>query len=156
MNRPALQALLGKHVNITSSNGGTWAGTLIGLANHPTMIINQADGTRLALPQQFTVTEAPQDEPAAPDPLARVVQTCSAYPAQWNAWTITGQYLYLRYRSGRGTVDAYDSTDSDTWIYAPDGGIARFDKDDGLDGEITLEEFLTAAGLELAPGAVVS
>lgn len=27
--------------------------------------------------------------------LARVVQTCGACPSQWNAWTTSGQYLYL-------------------------------------------------------------
>jgi hypothetical protein len=41
--------------------------------------------------------------------LARVVETCIACPSQWDAWTTDGQYLYLRYRGGRGTVDAYDA-----------------------------------------------
>jgi len=44
-------------------------------------------------------------------PLARVVRTCTACPSQWDAWTTSGQYLYLRYRFGRGTVDAYDTAD---------------------------------------------
>ncbi|WP_031165996.1 hypothetical protein [Streptosporangium roseum] len=88
--------------------------------------------------------------------LAKVIQTCSACPSQWNAWTSTGQYLYLRYRFGVGTVDAYNNPDPDTWLTIPDGRIARFSKGDGLDGEISLEDFLTAAGLELAPDAEVA
>lgn len=89
-------------------------------------------------------------------PLTKVVQTCSACPSQWDAWTTTGQYLYLRYRFSRGTVDAYDNPDSDTWTKVPDGSVARFEQGDALDGEISLEDFLAAAGLELAPDAEVS
>ena len=83
--------------------------------------------------------------------LARVVCTCPAVPTQWDAWTVDGQYLYLRYRFGRGTVDAYDSHDSDTWDVVPDGHVAEFrDPDDPLRGEIELDEFLRRAGLRLA------
>uniref|UniRef100_UPI003F495FB0 hypothetical protein n=1 Tax=Streptosporangium sp. CA-235898 TaxID=3240073 RepID=UPI003F495FB0 len=89
-------------------------------------------------------------------PLAKVVQTCSACPSQWDAWTTTGQYLYLRYRFSRGTVDAYDNPDSDTWTEVPDGRVARFRQGDDLDGEISLEDFLAAASLKLAPNAEVS
>lgn len=87
--------------------------------------------------------------------LARVVQTCWACPAQWDAWTTTGQYLYLRYRFGCGTVDAYDNDNSNTWADFPTGRIASFGEN-SMDGSITLADFLTAAGLQLAPGAVVS
>ncbi|GHA01275.1 hypothetical protein ACFOOM_12280 [Streptomyces echinoruber] len=86
--------------------------------------------------------------------LARVVRTCVAVPSQWNAWTTTGQYLYLRYRSGIGTVDAYDNPDSETWTRTPDGAVARFDTGDRLDGEMTIEEFCERAGLELAVAEV--
>ncbi|MFE3649332.1 hypothetical protein ACFXO2_16100 [Streptomyces sp. NPDC059152] len=47
--------------------------------------------------------------------LARVVQTCASSPSQWDAWTTRGQYLYLRYRGGQGTVEQHPSEDPDTW-----------------------------------------
>ncbi|OYP14059.1 hypothetical protein CFC35_05700 [Streptomyces sp. FBKL.4005] len=88
--------------------------------------------------------------------LARVVCTCPSVPAQWDAWTVDGQYLYLRYRSGRGTVDAYDSHDSETWDVVPDGHFAEFcDPNDPWRGEIELDEFLRRAGLRLATLASV-
>ncbi len=86
--------------------------------------------------------------------LAKVVQTCAACPSQWDAWTADGQYFYLRYRFGIGTVDAYDSPDSDTWPSFPDGQVARFGES-SLDGVISLRDFLAAAGLELAPDAEI-
>jgi hypothetical protein len=86
--------------------------------------------------------------------LARVVETCSACPSQWDAWTATGQYLYLRYRFGIGTVDTYDSTDCETWTRPPDGEVARFGES-SLDGDINLADFLQATGLQLAPDAEV-
>lgn len=88
--------------------------------------------------------------------LARVVETCSACPSQWDAWTVDGHYLYLRYRGGVGTVDAYDAPGPDGWTRVPDGAVARFeDPDDPLNGCISLEEFCARAGLALAPDAVV-
>ncbi len=88
--------------------------------------------------------------------LARVVETCAAVPSQWNAWTVDGQYLYLRYRSGIGTVDAYGTEDSEQWTRIPDGAVAYFDTGDRLDGEMTLPEFCQRAGLHLAAEAEVS
>lgn len=88
--------------------------------------------------------------PGKPHVIVKVVQTCAAAPSQWNAWTANGQYLYLRYRSGIGTADAYDTTDSEQWPHAPDGAAAYFDTGDRLDGEITLQEFCRQAGLILA------
>lgn len=87
------------------------------------------------------------------DAIVRAEQTCVACPSQWNAWTADGQYLYLRYRSGIGTADAYDNPDSDTWPQPPDGRIARFDTEDRHDAEIDLDEFCERAGLELADDA---
>jgi hypothetical protein len=90
--------------------------------------------------------------------LARIVQTCIVCPSQWNAWTTDGQYLYLRYRWGRGTVDAYGSPDNETWDHIPDGSLARFGdgfNERSLDGEITLEDFCAQAGLTIAPDAEV-
>lgn len=86
-----------------------------------------------------------------PAALARVVCTCPALPSQWDAWTVDGQYLYLRYRFGHGTVDAYDNHDPDTWDVVPDGAVACFtDPDEPYGGEIELDEFLRRAGLRLA------
>ncbi|WP_432103658.1 hypothetical protein [Streptomyces sp. bgisy091] len=87
--------------------------------------------------------------------LAQVVRTCLASPSQWDAWTTDGQYLYLRYRHGEGTVEQHPSEDTDTW----DGEGSRLLTlwEDGTDGgEISLPDFLAAAGLRLAPGAEVS
>lgn len=77
--------------------------------------------------------------------LTRVVQTCFACPSQWDAWTAEGQYLYLRYRSGIGTVQ--EQLDTDTWRT-----IVRFGEP-SMDGVISLEDFLARSGLELASGA---
>jgi hypothetical protein len=87
--------------------------------------------------------------------LVRVVETCNACPSQWNAWTVDGQYLYLRYRSGIGTVDAYGSADHETWTRIPDGAVARFDTGDRLDGDMDLAEFCERSGLDLLPDATV-
>ncbi|MFF2094835.1 hypothetical protein [Streptomyces sp. NPDC058202] len=92
---------------------------------------------------------------AEPFILARVVRTCTAVPSQWDAWTVDGQYLYLRYRSGIGTVDAYPTADYEKWRAIPVGAVARFDTEDRLDGEITLVEFCERAGLQLADNAEV-
>lgn len=83
-------------------------------------------------------------------PIARAVRTSAACPTQWDAWTADGQYLYLRYRSGIGTADAYDDPDPETWTRIPDGNVARFDTEDRHDAEIDLEDFCYLAGLELA------
>lgn len=82
--------------------------------------------------------------------LQRVVQTCSGCPSQWNAWTTTGQYLYLRYRSGIGTVEAQPSEDINTWTWEPGTQLAMFNDDTG-DGGIELEEFCARTGFVLSP-----
>lgn len=82
--------------------------------------------------------------------LAKVVQTCSACPSQWDAWGTDGRYYYLRYRSGVGTVDSYADPDPDTWGSPPEGAVARFDTSDGLDGFIALDDFMAATDLVLA------
>jgi hypothetical protein len=85
--------------------------------------------------------------------IARTVQTCYACPSQWNAWTDNGRYLYLRYRSGIGTVDTYDGPDPETWDGAPIGELARFDTGDRLDGSMELAEFCARAGLRITEDA---
>ncbi|WP_190217589.1 hypothetical protein [Streptomyces griseosporeus] len=90
--------------------------------------------------------------------LVRVVQTCSAHPSQWDAWTVEGQYLYLRYRHGQGRVERHPGPDIDTpdsWNEGLSGLLVEWD--DGTNGgAIGLEAFLAASGLALAPGASVS
>lgn len=88
--------------------------------------------------------------------ITKVIQTCYGCPSQWDAWTSTGQYLYLRYRWGQGTVDAYPSDDYDAWTEVPTGRVATFSEGDSYAGIISLEDFLAAAGMRLAPGAEVS
>ncbi|WP_280503832.1 hypothetical protein [Nocardia farcinica] len=39
--------------------------------------------------------------------IVRAVRTCRAYPAQWDAWTEDGTYLYIRCRFGRLTVESF-------------------------------------------------
>jgi hypothetical protein len=77
--------------------------------------------------------------------LGRVVQTCWACPSQWDAWTVDGQYLYLRYRWGVGTVDDED-----------DRELTRFETGDELGGCMDIDEFLSRSGLLLADSAEVS
>ena len=36
--------------------------------------------------------------------ITRIVKTCMACPAQWNAWDDNGDYYYIRYRFGKLTV----------------------------------------------------
>ncbi|MFD0022544.1 hypothetical protein [Streptomyces sp. NPDC058382] len=86
--------------------------------------------------------------------LSRVVQTCGGYPAQWDAWTTDGQYLYLRYRHGIGSVERQPGPDPDTWHDDPDETVTEWDDDTEL-GEIELLDFLARAGLRLAPGAEI-
>jgi hypothetical protein len=84
--------------------------------------------------------------------LARVVQNSERFPSQWDAWTTGGQYLYLRYRHGEGTVEQHPSEDTDTW----DGEESRLWTKwiDGTDGGgIDLTDFLAVAGLRLASDA---
>ncbi|MGW0855414.1 hypothetical protein [Streptomyces sp. NPDC002690] len=86
--------------------------------------------------------------------LARVVMTCQESPSQWDAWTTGGQYLYLRYRHGSGTVEQFPSEDTDTW--GDEGSWLWTDWEDGTpSGCIELEDFLAMAGLRLAPGVEV-
>lgn len=88
-------------------------------------------------------------------PLIRVVQTCYACPSQWDAWDAAGQYYYLRYRSGRGTVETAASQEDYRNPDAPETLLANFNHGDHLDGSIGIDEFLERAGMRLAPDADV-
>ncbi|MCI3277503.1 hypothetical protein [Streptomyces cylindrosporus] len=117
-------------------------------------IVHLREGRTLRGTDGETITPDVLAEPH-PIVLARTVRTCTAVPSQWNAWTVDGQYLYLRYRSGIGTADAYADEHSENWTRIPDGAVARFDTGDRLDGEMTLIEFCQRAGLQLADDAEV-
>lgn len=96
--------------------------------------------------------------------LVKVVETCSGAPSQWDAWDADGQYYYMRFRHGGGTVHAEPGPDEATWTSFPkemgrpfsDGAVAHFRRShDIADSCITLQDFLDATGLQLAPGATV-
>lgn len=77
------------------------------------------------------------------------VVTCPSHPAQWDAWTDQGEYLYLRFRHGFG----FASTRRGGGLTLPDDTtVATFDAPE-LGGEIGLGEFCSRAGLVLAPDA---
>ncbi|MFH9015431.1 hypothetical protein ACH4C6_29185 [Streptomyces sp. NPDC017943] len=91
--------------------------------------------------------------------LTRVVQTCAGHPSQWDAWTADGQYLYLRYRHGEGSVEWHsgpgdDADTPESWEEGRSGVLTEWDDGTG-GGVIELEDFLAAAGLALAPDASV-
>lgn len=83
--------------------------------------------------------------------IVRAVETCAGLPSQWDAWTDTGQYLYLRYRHGHGTVTAFASEDYKTWGDKPLGDVAEFKHGNEYDGIISLCEFCERAGLVISP-----
>ena len=63
--------LRGAWVTIANpGNGSAWSGRIIAMHDDPGVVIEQADGVRICLPQSFTVTEAaepPQPEPETPE-----------------------------------------------------------------------------------------
>lgn len=87
--------------------------------------------------------------PGQPLPtFARTVQTCRSFPSQWNAWGADGQYYYLRYRSGRGTIECAASEDAYR-ERGPSRLVAAFFVDDEeYVGEMSLEEFLRLAATD--------
>lgn len=90
-----------------------------------------------------------------PIALARVVQSCRACPSQWNAWDAEGQYYYLRFRCGRGTVESAASPADYVNPETPNTLVAEFTHGDRWSGELALDEFLALAGMALAAGAEV-
>ncbi|MDR3079982.1 MAG: hypothetical protein LBV60_03490 [Streptomyces sp.] len=92
--------------------------------------------------------------------LVRVVRTCATSPSQWDAWTADGQYLYLHYRHGAGRVEWHPEPDKDAdtpddWTEGRSGLLVEWADGTGR-GAISLDSFLAAAGLTLAPGASVA
>ena len=79
--------------------------------------------------------------------LVKVIETCMACPSQWDAWDAEGNYYYLRFRFGRGSV----SRDHDDRK-----AIITFRHGDDLSGCLELGEFIELAdGVELAENAIV-
>jgi hypothetical protein len=71
--------------------------------------------------------------------IVRAEQTCHACPSQWDAWDVAGQYWYLRYRHGIGTMSRdLGGTSGDLCFDTEDGG-----------GVIELEEFCKLMGVTL-------
>ena len=64
-----LTDLLGKRVTITNPrcDGASWTGRIIALHDDPGVVIEQDDGLRVCLPQEFDVTEASSPDPTAAD-----------------------------------------------------------------------------------------
>lgn len=59
--RPDLAALLARAawVTVTAATGSSWTGRLVAVADHPAILIEQGDGTRVMLAQSLHITEAP-------------------------------------------------------------------------------------------------
>ena len=79
--------------------------------------------------------------------IVRAIQTSSACPSQWDAWDADGQYYYLRFRHGHGTVQAMNRDEPDYQSEL----VGHFQDDDPWNGSIELEEFVERAGLALSP-----
>lgn len=85
-------------------------------------------------------------------PLVRIIQTVPACPSEWFAWDADGNWYYLRYRCGRGSVHMSrggppPGADHDLFIDALGDAqpIAEFRHGGEYDGEIGLDEFLELA-----------
>lgn len=83
--------------------------------------------------------------------ITRAVCTCLACPSQWDAWDEQGNYYYLRYRNGHGTMRKYRSQE-DFGDITRSALAADFRHGDPLDGFITLPDFCALAGVALNLG----
>ena len=78
--------------------------------------------------------------------IATVTQTCGACPSQWEGQLVDGRPIYIRFRhaelsvrigkAGGGIESAISAPEWFTW-----------EADNGLDGEISLDEVCRLAGL---------
>lgn len=84
--------------------------------------------------------------------LVKVEETCAGCPSQWDAWTDEGDYVYMRYRHGRGIARKHKSQEAaeENW---QSGVVADFRYGHELDGVISLSKFCELAGLEIADNA---
>lgn len=82
--------------------------------------------------------------------LVRVEQTGTVSPSQWNAWDAEGNYYYLRYRYGKGSVWSAKS-EEDLDASGNYDVVCEWSYGHSLDGYISLEEFARHSSLELSP-----
>lgn len=83
--------------------------------------------------------------------IVKAVQTCAACPSQWDTWNEDGEYLYLRYRQGHGTVHHFENEDYTKWDFGKwRNPVADFRHGHPLDGVIDLPAFCDLAGLTLS------
>jgi hypothetical protein len=84
--------------------------------------------------------------------ITSAVQTCAGMPSQWDAWDAEGQYYYLRFRHGQGTIRREPSQDLSTWAWPKSEGdlVGSFEDGDEWAGIIELDEFCRRAGVVLA------
>lgn len=83
--------------------------------------------------------------------IVKAVQTSMFCPSQWDAWDEAGQYYYLRFRHGYGSIRREPSPDTDTW-HGPGPGsdlVSSFEDEDQWAGVIELDEFCRRAGVGL-------
>jgi hypothetical protein len=73
--------------------------------------------------------------------LRSLIQTCEAFPSQWDGVLEDGRAVYIRYRWGLLTVRVNPNTPEETELYGHYHG-------DHLDGEIEEAEMLRLTGLE--------
>lgn len=91
-----------------------------------------------------------------PAPLVEILQTCDACPSEWSAWDASGNWYYLHYRSGYGSVHISaggpprGSEDAE-FVAALAGAklLTEFWYGGQYDAEITLDRFLALANLRV-------
>jgi Biotin protein ligase C terminal domain len=54
----------GQRVRVTNPSGETWTGRIVGLADHPAMLLERDDGCRVMLPQCFAVEQVRDEDHA--------------------------------------------------------------------------------------------
>lgn len=118
---------------------------LIGMLNELDEQLAEAAATAARSCPECGPLPAPDAEIPA---LVRTVQTCPACPSQWDAWDADGQYYYLRFRSGMGSVETAESANA-CRSSGPLTQVADFRHGDHLDGSMGLDEFLAHAGMRL-------
>lgn len=76
--------------------------------------------------------------------IAKLKQTCTACPSQWDAWGDDGSYYYVRFRWGCLEVD--HAASQDEWWDKPERTLYHLQLSDGLDGLMTTEQMLIHTG----------
>lgn len=82
--------------------------------------------------------------PLPPRAFVRVKMLTNACPSQWYAWDELDAQYYLRYRWGRGTVEAVITPEHEHLL------VRDFKHGDELDGVISLDDFARLAGIDVS------